>query len=178
MHDLAVGRTHRLEALLRTAFPDLVGYLASEAPQRFTPPLSVATDVETDASAMRTRGVTLHNGLGEFLQRGQRVTPRADEQTEIVPLDEVRQREAGSMKVRIALDGFFEDTLPHLRELLEHHRGECEIEFELAREDFKVVFRPHPFLRVEPSPDLVTSLEAMCGEGSVELSRDRLPSLD
>ena len=86
----------------------------------------------------------------------------------------MRQREAGSLKVRIALDGFFEDTLPHLRELLEHHRGECE--FELAREDFKVVFRPHRYLRVEPSPDLVTSLEAMCGEGSMELSRNRLPS--
>ena len=98
--------------------------------------------------------------------------------SKIVPLDEVRQREAVSMTVRIALDGFFEDTLPHLRELLEHHRGDCELEFELARADFRVVFRPHRYLRVEPSPDLVTSLEAMCGEGSVELSRDRLPSLD
>ena len=42
--------------------------------------------------------------------------------SKIVPLDEVKQREAGSMTVRIPLDSFFEDTLPHLRELLEHHR--------------------------------------------------------
>lgn len=96
--------------------------------------------------------------------------------SKIVPLDEVKQREAASMTVRIELDSFFEDTLPHLRELLEHHKGECELRFELARDDYKVWFRPHPYLRVEPSSELVTSLEAMCGQGTVELSRERLRS--
>jgi DNA polymerase-3 subunit alpha len=91
--------------------------------------------------------------------------------SKIVPLDEVRQREATSMTLRIPLDSFFEDTLPHLRELLEQHRGSCILKFELARPDYRVVVRPHPFLRVEPSPELVTSLEAMCGEGAVELGR-------
>jgi DNA polymerase-3 subunit alpha len=89
----------------------------------------------------------------------------------LTPLDEVRQREASSMTVRIPLDSFFEDTLPHLRELLEQHRGACTLKFELSREGYRVVVRPHPFLRVEPSPELVSSLEAMCGEGAVELSR-------
>jgi DNA polymerase-3 subunit alpha len=97
--------------------------------------------------------------------------------SKIVLLDEVRQREAGSITVRIALDGFFDDTLPHLRELLEHHKGECDVRFELTRDDFKVLLRPHPFLRVDPSTDLVTSLEAMCGEGTVELSRHRLDAV-
>ena len=97
--------------------------------------------------------------------------------SKIVPLDEVKQREAGSMTVRIPLDSFFEDTLPHLRELLEHHRGECELRFELTRGEYKVLFRPHPFLRVEPSSELVTSLEAMCGEGTVALSKQRLDAL-
>jgi len=91
----------------------------------------------------------------------------------IVLLDEVRQREASSMTVRIALDGFFEESVPHLRELLEHHRGECELLFELVRSDFTVRLRPHPFVRVEPSSDLVASLEALCGDGAVRLSRDR-----
>jgi DNA polymerase III subunit alpha len=91
--------------------------------------------------------------------------------SKIVPLDEVRQREATSMTLHIPLDSFFEDTLPHLRELLEQHRGSCILKFELARQEYRVVMRPHPFLRVEPSPELVTSLEAMCGEGAVELSR-------
>jgi hypothetical protein len=36
-----------------------------------------------------------------------------------------------------------------------------------------VLLRPHPFLRVAPSPELVASLEAMCGEGAVELSKER-----
>ena len=94
--------------------------------------------------------------------------------SKIVPLDEVKQREAGSMTVRIPPDSFFEDTVPHLRELLEHHRGECDLLFELDRGEYKVLFRPHPFLRVEPSSELVTSLEAMCGEGTVSLSRLRL----
>ena len=97
--------------------------------------------------------------------------------SKMVPLDEVKQREAGSMTVRIPLDSFFEDTLPHLRELLEHHKGECDVRFELTRVEYKVLLRPHLFLRVEPSEDLVQSLEAMCGAGAVELSRHRLEVL-
>ena len=97
--------------------------------------------------------------------------------SKMVPLDEVKQREAGSMTVRIPLDSFFEDTLPHLRELLEHHKGECDLRFELMRGEYKVLFRPHPFLRVEPSAELVQTLEAMCGEGTVALSRQRLEVL-
>lgn len=81
------------------------------------------------------------------------------------------------MTVRIPLDSFFEDTLPHLRELLEHHKGECDVRFELTRGEYKVLFRPHRFLRVEPSDDLVQSLEAMCGAGAVALSRERLEVL-
>jgi DNA polymerase-3 subunit alpha len=96
--------------------------------------------------------------------------------SKIVPLDEVRQREAASMTIRVTLDSFYEDTLPHLRELLEQNRGECELSFELTREDYSVVVRPHPFLRVEPTPELVHSLEAMCGENAVRLSRQRLPA--
>jgi DNA polymerase-3 subunit alpha len=109
--------------------------------------------------------------------------PEAGEDTgkilasKIVLLDEVKQREAGSLTVRIALDSFFEDTLPHLRELLEQHRGECDLRFELLRDDVRVMLRPHPFLRVKPSSELVTSLEAMCGEGTVELSKERLPTM-
>ena len=82
------------------------------------------------------------------------------------------------MTVRIALDSFFEDTLPHLRELLEQHRGECDLRFELVRGNVRVMMRPHPFLRVAPSSDLVESLEAMCGEGAVALSKERLPAIN
>jgi DNA polymerase-3 subunit alpha len=89
----------------------------------------------------------------------------------ILLLDEVRQREASSMTIRIPLDQFFEDSLPHLRELLEQHRGSCPLKFELTRKNYRVTIRPHPFLRVEPSPELVTSLEAICGEGTVALNR-------
>jgi len=91
--------------------------------------------------------------------------------SKILLLDEVRQRDASSMTIRIPLDQFFEDSLPHLRELLEQHRGTCPLKFELTRENYRVTIRPHPFLRVEPSPELVTSLEAICGEGTVALNR-------
>jgi DNA polymerase-3 subunit alpha len=90
--------------------------------------------------------------------------------SKIVLLDEVRQRAATSLTVRISLDSFFEDTLPHLRELLEQHRGSCPLKFVLSRDGYSVVMVPHPFLRVEPTPELVSSLEAMCGEGAVDLS--------
>jgi DNA polymerase-3 subunit alpha len=91
--------------------------------------------------------------------------------SKILLLEEVRQRDATSMTIRIPLDQFFEDSLPHLRELLEQHRGTCPLKFELTRGNYRVVVRPHPFLRVEPSPELVTSLEAICGEGTVALNR-------
>ena len=94
--------------------------------------------------------------------------------SEIVPLEEVGQRKASSILLRIQLDSFLEDTLPHLRELLEANRGDCPVDFELYREEeFSVAFKPHPYLRVQPSPDLVANLEAICGPGSVRLSRGR-----
>jgi DNA polymerase-3 subunit alpha len=90
---------------------------------------------------------------------------------EIIPLDEVHQREASSMVLRIELDSFLEDTLPHLLELLESNRGNCSIRFELYRsQEFELSMSPHPYLRVRPSPDLVADLEAMCGRGSVVLA--------
>jgi DNA polymerase-3 subunit alpha len=91
--------------------------------------------------------------------------------SKILLLDEVRQRDCSSMTIRIPLEQFFEDSLPHLREVLEHHRGTCPLKFELTRDRYRVTVRPHPFLRVQPSPELVTSLEAICGEGTVALNR-------
>jgi DNA polymerase-3 subunit alpha len=91
--------------------------------------------------------------------------------SKILLLDEVRQRDATSIVIRIPLDQFFEDSLPHLREVLEQHRGTCPLKFELTRGSYRVTIRPHPFLRVDPSPELVTSLEAICGEGTVALNR-------
>jgi DNA polymerase-3 subunit alpha len=92
--------------------------------------------------------------------------------SELILLEEVAQREASSMTVRVPIESFLEDTLPHLRELLEANRGECPIRFELFRDhEFSMAMKPHPYLRVRPSPEFVSSLEAMCGPGSVQLFR-------
>ncbi len=92
--------------------------------------------------------------------------------SELILLEEVAQREASSMTVRVPIESFLEDTLPHLRELLEANRGECPIRFELFRDhEFSMAMKPHSFLRVRPSPEFVSSLEAMCGPGSVQLFR-------
>jgi DNA polymerase-3 subunit alpha len=96
--------------------------------------------------------------------------------SDIIPLDEIYQREASSMVLRVEIDSFLEDTLPHLRDVLEGHRGDCPFSFELYRaSDFEVFVKPHPLLRVKPSPDLVADLEAMCGAGSVQLSQNADP---
>ena len=97
--------------------------------------------------------------------------------SEICLLDEVKQRDISAMTLRVPLDSFIEESLPNLRELLESHRGNCEIRFQLTRPDFEVFLRPHPYLRVEPSSELIESLEAICGEGSVKLSNERLKKL-
>ena len=92
--------------------------------------------------------------------------------SELIPLEEVDQREASSVTVRVQLDSFHQETLPHLRELLEANRGECPIRFELLRDHtFVAAMKPHAYLRVRPSPEFVASLEAMCGPGSVHLLR-------
>ncbi len=91
--------------------------------------------------------------------------------SEIIPLDQVSQREATMMVLRVVIDVFSADCLPHLRELLESHRGNCELRFELFHEHgFTVKLKPHPFLRVKPGPKLLADLETICGEGSVRLS--------
>jgi DNA polymerase-3 subunit alpha len=93
--------------------------------------------------------------------------------TDLIPLEEVGQREASAMTVRVQLDSFHQETLPHLRELLEANRGECPIRFELLRDHtFVAALKPHSYLRVRPSPEFVASLEAMCGPGSVHLFRE------
>ncbi len=93
--------------------------------------------------------------------------------SDLIPLEEVSQREASSMTVRVQIESFLEDTLPHLRELLEANRGDCPIRFELFRDhDFSLAMKPHPYLRVRPSPEFVADLEAMCGPGSVHLYRE------
>ena len=92
--------------------------------------------------------------------------------SELIPLEEVDQRGASSVTVRVQLDSFHQETLPHLRELLEANRGECPIRFELLRDHtFMAAMKPHAYLRVRPSPEFVASLEAMCGPGSVHLLR-------
>ena len=92
--------------------------------------------------------------------------------SELIPLEEVDQRGASSVTVRVQLDSFHQETLPHLRELLEANRGECPIRFELLRDHtFVAAMKPHAYLRVRPSPEFVASLEAMCGPGSVHLLR-------
>ena len=89
----------------------------------------------------------------------------------IILLDEVHHSEAETMTLRIPMDSMSENTIPYLLEILEKHRGDCSVIFELCRKDYVANFQPHKLIKVDPSPELATSLETICGEGAVRFSK-------
>ena len=165
--EIAVGGLVTSVRTLRTRKGDAMAVLRLEDQEG-------ATEVVVFPEAYKTHYGLLSQNT-EVLVRGK---PEAGEDlpkilaSELIPLEEVGQREASSMTVRVQLDSFHQETLPHLRELLEANRGECPIRFELLRDHaFVAAMKPHSYLRVRPSPEFVASLEAMCGPGSVHLFR-------
>jgi DNA polymerase-3 subunit alpha len=94
-----------------------------------------------------------------------RVRLNADE---IVALDNLRERRAEAVQVRLDAADVDDDLVQRLRRAVEAHRGEVTMYLEIVRPgDFRVVARVEPTLSVSPSRQLLAALEGVVGPGRV-----------
>ncbi len=76
--------------------------------------------------------------------------------------------------ISVTLTGVAEEVPDQLRDLLERHRGEVQVSLRLQRPQpngFRAHVAPNRFLWVTPSPELVSEIEELLGQGSVRLRR-------
>lgn len=90
---------------------------------------------------------------------------------EIQPLENARARAARSIIIRVAEATVTDQTLRDLNDLIAANPGNTTIFFELTTgTGVTVRLRPHQFLRVSASPELVEGIERIAPDWRVELS--------
>ncbi len=98
--------------------------------------------------------------------------------SDIQPLDSFFKEKANAktreVLISVTLTGLADEVPEQLRDLLERHRGEIPVSLRLQRphpNGFRAHVAPNRFLWVTPSPELVTEIEELLGQGSVRLRR-------
>jgi DNA polymerase-3 subunit alpha len=87
---------------------------------------------------------------------------------EVVSLDDLREKKAESVQIRLDAADVDDDLVARLRRAVEEHRGDVSVYLEIVRPgDFRLVARAEPTLRVKPSPRLSAALESVLGPGRV-----------
>jgi DNA polymerase-3 subunit alpha len=87
---------------------------------------------------------------------------------EIVSLDDLREKKAEAVQVRLDAADVDEVLVSRLREAVEAHRGEVSLYLEIVRPgDFRLMARVGPTLSVYPSRQLSAALEGVVGPGRV-----------
>ena len=84
VHDLAIGRVHRLERALLAVGQGLLGHLHGELAEGVGPHLPVTTDIDLDPNAARSG--PLGRDPGQFLDRLEGAALGADQQA-VLPVD-------------------------------------------------------------------------------------------
>jgi DNA polymerase-3 subunit alpha len=87
---------------------------------------------------------------------------------EVCPLDELRERKADAVQVRLDASALDDETVARLRQAIEAHRGEARLYFEIAQPGaFRLVAQAEAAYRVTPSPRLTEALETLVGRDRV-----------
>jgi DNA polymerase-3 subunit alpha len=87
---------------------------------------------------------------------------------EIMSLDDLRERKADAVQVRLDAADIDDDLIARLKSAVEAHRGEIALYLEIVRPgDFRVVARAETTLRVSPGRNLQSALESVVGPGRV-----------
>ena len=87
---------------------------------------------------------------------------------QIVPLEDLRERRAEAVQLRLVAAELDDDVVARLREAVAAHRGDVPLYLEVVRPgSFRLVARAEPSLRVAPSRALQEALEAVVGTGAV-----------
>jgi DNA polymerase III subunit alpha len=89
---------------------------------------------------------------------------------EVIELSALREQMTKLMVVRMMSSSMTPTKIDQLYGLLDRHRGQCDVLFEVEVGDKAVVqVRPNPFVKVKPSAELVSQIEKLCGNGRVSL---------
>jgi DNA polymerase III subunit alpha len=84
---------------------------------------------------------------------------------EIQSLVNLRERAAKLMSMRFPIEVVKSDRLDRLYELLDNHRGDCEIVFEVELEDGQLArIQPNQFVKVRVTPELTNSITELMGD--------------
>jgi DNA polymerase-3 subunit alpha len=93
--------------------------------------------------------------------------------SEIVPLEMVRERLATSVAIRLSTPPHGRATFERLWDVFAQHKGDRRVAFDLELQDetrrLRVRVDVAAQIRVRPSTQLVSAVEAICGAGSVSL---------
>jgi DNA polymerase-3 subunit alpha len=90
--------------------------------------------------------------------------------SELLPIDDVRERITQEVAVRLAMPPQDRGTLEALAEILSRHRGDRRVALEIElRSGHPIRVRADLALRVKPTPRLVLEVEQVCGSGSIVL---------
>lgn len=93
---------------------------------------------------------------------------------EIQPLDNLREKRARSVLIRLSGDNLNKARVEQLHAILDSHRGECGVVFEVELTDGTVVrVQPNQFIKVEVTSELTNSIQRAIPDCSVELLLQR-----
>ena len=92
--------------------------------------------------------------------------------SEVLALEEAKLVEARQVTIRLPMAGWERAKGERLRDILDAHRGDCPVTFELVRPgSYAVTVAPSAYHRVRPDEDLRAELEALLGRGVLVLGR-------
>jgi DNA polymerase-3 subunit alpha len=93
--------------------------------------------------------------------------------SEIQPLEQVRERLARAVAIRVSMPPHDRGTFERLWDVFAHHKGDRRVAFDIdlqeADRHLRVTVDVNAQIRVRPSEHLVSEVERICGEGSVRL---------
>ncbi len=93
---------------------------------------------------------------------------------EVVPLDNLREREARSIVIHLPTATLTEEKVRALYDLLDRHRGECDVQLALELSDGSVArVQPNTFIRVALTPELTERLRQLCPDSRVKINVSR-----
>lgn len=96
---------------------------------------------------------------------------------EIQTLENIRERSARTVILRFKVECINSERLERLHGLLDTHRGDCSLVFEVELGDGSIArIQPNQFVRVKVTPELTDSIKNVIGDCQVELNVQRATS--
>jgi DNA polymerase-3 subunit alpha len=92
----------------------------------------------------------------------------------IQPIENIREQNARLIIIRLKAESITGEKIERLGELLESHRGNCPVMFDIELDGgTRAKVRPNHLLRVNVTPELTNSIKEMFDDCSIELAVDR-----